>query len=264
MHKPLPLSLTLVALVAIAIAAYLPASADSSAPAGKPLTAEQLYQKVSGTNPGLKDFVSNLGIVTVINAGIIPLTLNMEGQYFFKSPDKHKLKLEKAPKLVEKYPQIFGWSLPKFEKYHWKILGKDTLYFSQKPNGKKKYDAITSDQSDGGWNAVCYALEVVPREPEGNLVRYILYVDEKDWSIPRQRYEYEKNASIELNVKFRTLESFKLFDRMSANFSFPDIGLTASAHASYRDYRLNQNLPDSIFQEETEQKPTGTPEAPAK
>jgi outer membrane lipoprotein-sorting protein len=221
---------------------------------------EWLYNKMSQVNPGLKDYVADIGIVSIINTGILPLTLNMEGQYLYKSPDKHKLKLKRAPQLVQKYPQIFGWNLPKFEKYHWKILDKETLYFSIKPNAKKKYDYVSPEKADYGWSAACYALEVVPREPEGDLHRYILWVDEKDYTIPRQRYEYFTRATVDLNVKFRTIDRFKLFDKMSAAFNFPEIRLSASAHAVYREYKLNQNLPDSVFTEEEEpQSPTPAP-----
>ena len=41
-----------------------------------------------------------------------------------------------------------------------------------------------------------------------------------------------------------------MFDRLKGTFEFPSRKLQASGEAVYRDYVINQGIPDSMFEEE--------------
>ena len=189
-------------------------------------TVEQLFTHMGEVNPELKDYSSDISV----NIKFSVSSINLEGKYYYKKPDKYKLEIKKAPYVLKKYPQIFGWCLPDPLKYH------NTVKMNQDSEGKD-----------------CYVVDMVPIEPQGDLTKQQLWINAQDYTFPKQVYEYNY-GTITVDAKYRKDAKFILFDSISAFFDIkvPLIGkLKATAIASYKNYKTNIGLKDTFFETQT-------------
>ncbi|HEY3999973.1 MAG TPA: hypothetical protein VGO93_13950 [Candidatus Xenobia bacterium] len=184
---------------------------------------EELFTALKNANPGLTDYQSDIHIDLHVNY-LVAIPLDLHGKYYYKRPDHYKLVLEHAPQFVQKYPQIFGWNLPKLEDFNSRIVGQENV--------------------DG---LPCWHVFLTPRHEMGDLQGQELWIDRQAAVFPRQIVHYRDAGQILIEVKYTTKDQYHLFDTMKAAFSFPKIHLTATADASYSNYLANQKLPDAFF-----------------
>ncbi|MCL5035767.1 MAG: hypothetical protein M1269_01490 [Chloroflexi bacterium] len=186
-------------------------------------TAREIFDKMEKVNPNLKDFSSEITVKLDGSALFLPIHLDLKGKYFYKKPDKHKLELEKAPKFLSKYPQIFGWHLPELEKH--KTLVKDVMI-----------DDLP-----------CWKITLIPIEGRGDIVQEDIWVNKKNYTFPRNLTTYRNDAYIQVDVKYRNEGENSLFDKMTAEFYFPKVKVKATAAAGYSNYKVNIGLTDDFF-----------------
>lgn len=192
----------------------------------EPPSVEDLFATLKNANPGLQDYQSDIGIALKVKAGFT-IPLDLHGKYYYKRPDHYRLKLEHAPQFVQKYPQIFGWNLPKLENFNSRIMGEEAV------DGRE-----------------CYHVMLTPKHEMADLIGQELWIDKQDAVFPRQIVHYKDNGEIDINVQYMTKDTFHLFNHMTATFTFPKAHVSATADATYNNYQVNTNLPDSIFQAE--------------
>jgi outer membrane lipoprotein-sorting protein len=189
-------------------------------------TATQLWSKVDQINPGLKDYQAPIQVKVKAKYQFLNPTINLTGTYYYKKPDKHKLKLDKASYFLNKYPQIFGWNLPNLDEFNSTVELK-TLE-------AREY----------------YVVTLKPKTVVGDVDKEVLWIDKSDYTIPRHYYSYKKGGVINLTVKYRKADDkYLLFDQMIATFDFPSEKLQATANASYGTYKMNQGLSDDFFKD---------------
>jgi outer membrane lipoprotein-sorting protein len=186
-------------------------------------TAEVLWEKITQVNPGLNDYSVDLKIKVAAKYQFLNPRLDLEGTYYFKKPDRHKLKLKKASYFLNKYPNIFGWSLPPLKEFNTGVKTGNL--------GGRDY----------------YVVTLTPKTIAGDIQSEEIWVDQKDYTFPRHIYRYKSGGVITLNITYRRESRFQVFDRMNASFAFPSENLNATADAAYGQYRLNQGIPDSFF-----------------
>lgn len=194
-------------------------------PSLKENVAQDILKKMRMVNNGLNDYSSNLTVNARVKYSLFNLPVNLDGTYYFKSPDKYKLKINKAPGFLSKYPQVFGWNLP------------DT----------KEYTASLTEEND--MSNDCYLLKFVPVKKMGDLEKIEMWVNKNSYLFPKQVYYYRNEGRITLDVSYRKTGSFMLFDKVNAQFEFPGMNLSANAEAFYGEYKINEGIPDSIFDE---------------
>jgi outer membrane lipoprotein-sorting protein len=175
-------------------------------------------------NEGLKDYSAVVKMNMKAKYSVLEIPLNLDGNYYFKAPDRHRIKVNKAPNFLAQYPQVFGWSLPDTKDFTGKVKGEE--------NG-------------------CKILRLVPIMGMGDLLKIEIWVDKETWRYPRQVYYYRSGGKIELNVTYKQVEGYYLFDRCNGTFDFPKNRLKASGDATYEQYEINKGIPDSFFEEET-------------
>ena len=214
--KRLLVGLLAVAALLVSMGAQRPALADAQV--------DGIFAKVKQINPGLKDYQADIDIALKAKVAFLPYNPKMSGKYYHKRPDKHKLVLEKAPSYVKKYPNIFGWNLPVLEKFNTKVAEETTL--------------------DG---QPVWRIELTPKQGMGDIQLVEYWVNRSNYTIPRQETHYKNNGKLAVNVKYRTTDGFQVFDSMVAEFNFPSASVTATATATYANYKFNQNLQDSFF-----------------
>ncbi|MCE1246905.1 MAG: hypothetical protein LWY06_09690 [Firmicutes bacterium] len=222
MKKNVVLTIAVTAFLAflISIMGIAPAQAADKAP-----TAKELWDKITKINPTLKDYTVPLRVSLQAKYQFLNPRMNLTGTYYFKKPDKHKIKLDRASSLLDKYPKIFGWNMPKLEDFN-------STVSLEKLNGRD-----------------CYLVTLTPKTIAGDVERERIWIDKENLTYPKHIYEYKKGGSISLEVQYRKDGDFMVYDKMNASFSFPAEKLSATAQAGYGKYVFNSGLSDSFFQE---------------
>jgi len=185
-------------------------------------TVEELFKRMGEVNPGLKDYSSDIKVKLKFSVS----SINMQGKYYYKKPDKYKLEIKKAPYVLKKYPQMFGWCLPDPTRHNCIVkLDKDA-------EGKE-----------------CYVVDLIPIQGRGDLTKQEIWINTQNYTFPKQVYEYHY-GTITVEAKYRKEGKFILFDTIEAYFDIkvPLFGnLKATALADYQNYKTNIGLPDSFF-----------------
>ncbi len=200
----------------LALGAQAPARADAQV--------EEIFARVRQLNPGMTDYQADIDIALRAKVAFLPYNPRMSGSYYHKRPDKHKLVLEKAPSYVKKYPNIFGWNLPRLEKFNSRVAAQVDL------------------DGQPTWH-----IALTPKQGMGDVQLVELWVNRNDYSVPRQITRYKNNGLLAVDVQYRQAEGFLVFDRMSARFEFPSVSVNATATATYKNYKFNQGLSDDFF-----------------
>lgn len=186
-------------------------------------TAKKIFEKMSSANIGLEDYECPLSASVKAKYSFLEVPFNLDGNYYFKAPDRYHVKFERAPQFLSKYPQVFGWSLPDPSEYSIKIF-----------EGESEY-------------ADCFILRLIPLKGRGDLQKIEMWVNKKTYLFPRQLYSYREDGFVDIKASYRKIENYSLFDLMNMEISFPKSGVKASAVVKYGEYKINQGLDDSIF-----------------
>lgn len=186
------------------------------------IPAEEIFKKAQSVNPELKDYSARLKIK--IKARYFP-PLRMRADYFFKAPNKIRIKIQNAPAFLNKYPQVFSSNLPDLKDFNCKLEDSKNI---------------------GGQD--CYVVALIPKQPMGDLLWHELCVNKENFTIPSQTFTYINDGRIEVLSKYIQKNGFWLFDEVDANFYFPKVYITASMNVLYENYQLNGNLPDDLFE----------------
>lgn len=214
-----PIKIMLLACISLMVLSH---SSGAFAQGAMP-SASELWEKMTRINPGLNDYSVDLKIKVSAKYQFLNPKLNLEGTYYFKKPDKHKLQLKRASYFLNKYPKIFGWSLPPLKEF----------------NSRVELDSM------GGKDF--YKVTLTPKTIAGDVVKEEIWIDRSNYTFPRHNYYYKSGGSISLQIDYRKEKDFMVYNRMQAVFSFPSEKLDASADASYLKYTMNQGLSDSFF-----------------
>lgn len=182
---------------------------------------EKILSKMKAVNEELKDYSASFNMKMKVKYSFLELPINLEGNYYFKSPDKHKIKVNRAPNFLAQYPQVFGWSLPHPKDFTGKVKGEE--------NG-------------------CKILKLVPIMGMGDLLKIEIWVDKNTYRYPRQVYYYRDGGKIAIDISYKNVGGYYLFDRLNGTFEFPKNNIKASGEAIYKSYKINQGIPDSFFE----------------
>ena len=204
------------AFAALLLAISTPARADAEV--------EQIFAKTKAINKGLQDYKADINISLNAKVSIIPYNTKMSGSYYHKVPDKHKLVLENAPNYVKKYPNIFGWNLPKLEKFHSRVSEVTTI---------------------GGQKA--WHIDMLPKQGMGDIENVEIWINCENYTVPRQVTHYKRNGRLAVDVSYSQKNGYWVFDKMSAEFVFPAVSVNATATAQYSNYEFNLGLTDDFF-----------------
>ena len=181
---------------------------------------------MKAVNKGLRDYSSSIRVTGMATYSIIDMSIYAEGIYYFKEPDKHRMKVIRGPHYLAQYPQVLGWNLPRPEEWTCKIK-------ESRENGK---DYII--------------LKMIPVMGMGDLLKTEMWVDKSSYLFERQIYYYRDNGKMTLDSSYRQVEGFYLFNKLAGRFEFPKKRIKAHAEAEYLEYTINKGIDDSVFQDD--------------
>jgi len=186
---------------------------------------EAILQKMKMVNNGLKDYSSDVKVTGMGRYSILDIPLYVEGVYYYKEPDKHRLKVNRGPHYLSQYPQAFGWSLPNPQDWTCKVK-------EASENGK-----------------TYLILKLVPVMGMGDLLKVEMWVDKSSYLFGKQVYFYRDGGKMSLDSSYRTVNGYSLFNKLVGHIEFPKKNIKADAEVEYGDYRINQGIDDSVFQD---------------
>ncbi|MBI2252517.1 MAG: hypothetical protein HYU63_07280, partial [Armatimonadetes bacterium] len=65
----------------------------------------------------------------------------------------------------------------------------------------------------------------------------------------KQVFYYNNASKISVFQNYQNLKNYWVFNTLFAEFTFPKINLNAEVQALFSDYKFDQNLPNSLFEE---------------
>ncbi|HXE73901.1 MAG TPA: hypothetical protein VNO81_14670 [Candidatus Nitrosotenuis sp.] len=199
--------------------------AASGSPVRADAQVDQILEKVRNLNPGLVDYQADVEAHVKARIAIIPYSFQVLGRYYHKRPDRHKLEATRAPNYVRKYPQFLGLDVKDAAKFH-----------------STAQEAILDGQP-------VWHITMLPKEGMGDIQKFEVWVNQENYTVPRLQTSYKNNGRLLFNIKWTRLEGYWVVSEGWGEFDFPSVSARATAHGKYGNYRFNQNLPDSFFEE---------------
>jgi outer membrane lipoprotein-sorting protein len=175
-------------------------------------------------NRDLRDFSADLDI----SLYSYPLRFDCTGLIYFKKPKKVKLLLTSLPGFLRNSRSLLKSMVPAetlHNRYSCQVLGVEK-------KGEKE----------------CYVMKLIP-PGTGNLREAKVWVEKETFLPLRLLLAYRQGGTLEIENSFseKQMNRVRLMERQKMNFKIP--GVRAQVYVHYRNYHINQNLPDSLFQD---------------
>ncbi|MBN9414264.1 MAG: hypothetical protein J0I12_02440 [Candidatus Eremiobacteraeota bacterium] len=192
--------------------------------AGADEQTEKIFSRARALNPGLQDFSAELDIQMQADMGPIHYKPKLQGKYYFKQADKHKIELNGGPKEIRKYPAIFGFQFPQMERFD-STMVEESVY-----KGRPVFHC-----------------RLVPKWTGDNIKQVDYLIDKERYTVAQASTGYRNEGNLTLDFEYTKVGNFTVFESLKANADFPSMSASANGEAKYSHYSFNQNLPNSLF-----------------
>lgn len=185
--------------------------------------ATEILRKTEAKNKQIQDFTVKF------NAKIICMNINapISGKFFFKYPDKIKVKFDNMPSFFRSYKGLFNGLAP-----------SGTAY------GASKREFIREEESKG---KKLYLIKITPSEKDKkkNIKEMYMWINSETYNPDFMSVIYKNNSSVEsengfLKSRKESLPSYQKAVLKSGIFN-------AKTLIKYSDYKINSGLSDDIF-----------------
>ncbi len=192
--------------------------------AGADEQTERIFSRARALNPGLQDFTAQLDIQMQADMGPIHYKPKLQGTYYFKQSNQHKIELSGGPKEIRKYPAIFGFNLPQMERFDSTLVEESV--FKGRP---------------------VYHCRLVPKWNGDNIKQIDYLVDKEQYTVAQSSTNYRNEGNLTLDIDYTKVGNFTVFESLKVTADFPSMSASANGEAKYSHYSFNQNLPNSLF-----------------
>lgn len=192
--------------------------------AGADEQTENILARARALNPGLSDFSAQIDVNLQADMGPIHYKPKLQGKYYYKQANQHKVELSGGPKELRKYPAIFGFNIPQ----------------------ANRFDSTMVEESVYKGRPVFHC-RLVPKWAGDNIKQLDLLVDKADYTVAQTHTTYRNEGSLTLDVEYTKVGNFTVFESLRATADFPSMSASANGEARYSHYSFNQNLPNSLF-----------------
>lgn len=209
---------------------------------------DEILDSVKENFNSVKDYEVNVHIKVDVNFLKVP---EAQAKIFYKQPDKIKLKSE-------------GFAM----------LPKEGLNFSPTNFLTGDYTSIFDKEEIVEGNP-CYLVKVIPLGDKSNLILTSLWIDKNNYIIRRIESTTKTNGTFSIDLKYNNNFNYPLPSSMIFTFNVQKMELpkgitgdmdemnqsekdennkskttSGKVYVTYSDYKVNINLPDSIFAED--------------
>jgi len=185
----------------------------------------EIMDKANNLNPKLNDYQADVKIDAEAQAGFLKLPFTINGKYYFKKPDKHRMVVDDAPEMIAKHLGRLGYRPHKLDDFTMSMLADEKI-------DDRDHWVIRLD-----------------KKSESDFRGVTLWVDKETSTIHRQVSNYKDNGKIEVDIKWRKDGEFNVMEEVVAKLEFPKHGGSANVDAKYEKYAFNVGLDDKVFEE---------------
>jgi outer membrane lipoprotein-sorting protein len=203
-------------LLAVAVAAATALPAVSSAQ-----TTSDLYARMQHVNDGLKSYEADV-TVAIVTHGFPYVSPTLEGKAYFKEPDKTAVQFQSVPALAGQLKKVVGQMEPPSE---WPLL----------------YDVTPT-----GDNGATATFRLV-RKKNGRIDHVNVTVDDKTAMVTGMTYFYKDGGSVAFTQTYDQIGGNYVVKQQNGKVDIPHYN--ADVTSTFRNYKVNVPVPDSVFQD---------------
>jgi hypothetical protein len=197
--------------------------------AQQPLTVDDVISNLVARNSALTTFHARITIR--LHTGIPFLNPALEGDTYFKRPDRYEVVLTKYPSWAKGFEQLYS------------DIGDPAVWYK-----KFSYTLHGTRTYQGHEDLVLRLIERV----RGSLDHEDVLVDPQRWVIDEMDYAYYSGGHITVQQTYRENGNYMLLDTQHAVIAMPPFP-RARADSKYSDYQLNVAIDDAVFTKEQTQ-----------
>ena len=202
-----------IAALIFILAAAVPAAGSASGGAG-----DALVQRMAGVNPNLQTYTASLHVVVALHS--LPLSPVLDGNYYFKRPDKQAVVFDTVPVLAEQFKKVY----PKID-----------------PPGTwpELYDINVLSSSGGSTT-----LRLVPKR-QSRVAHVDVAVDNATAMPSSFTWTYVEGGSVSFNQRYERVDGNYLVKSQSGKVELPSYA--ADVTTTFSNFKLNVDVPDAVF-----------------
>jgi len=191
------------------------------------ITSDELFHRITDTSNQIKDLSAQIDLsLKLQNLG---LSFNLSGDFYYKQPDKMKLKLHHIPEFLASRQN--------------EAVGTTMILQDIRRNMTKNYQGrILTELPFLGEN--CYLVELIPKTKQ-NVNKILLWINAANYTIPQVIMEYDDGSNFMQRKTFVETDHVFVVSKMETTVESPDV--QADIQATFKDYQINKGLPDTLF-----------------
>jgi outer membrane lipoprotein-sorting protein len=192
-----------------------------SAPAaGSAATGDALVQRMAAANPSLQSYSAALHVAITMHS--MPfLNPSLDGNYYYKRPDKQAVVFQSVPLLAQQFQKIY----PKLD---------------PPSTWPDRYDISILDDSGGATT-----LRLIPRH-RGRVAHLDVVVDDTTAMPSRFTWTYADGGSVTYDQEYTNLAGSYLVKEQHGHVDLPSYN--ADVVSTFSNFQVNVAIPDSVFQ----------------
>jgi hypothetical protein len=197
-----------------------------SAPESSPvpiesLDASPLLRRMVNLNPTLKTYKATIHLDVALKS-FVPLNPSLDGNVYFKQPDKEAVVFDTVPSLASQFKKVY----PRVD---------------AAANWLRIYDV--TQLSDDGTQTV---FRLVPKK-NGRVEHLDVKVDDSNATIKGYTWTYKDGGFITFEQTFETISGNLLPQKQTGHVELPSY--KADVTSAFSNYQLNVQIADSVFDE---------------
>ncbi len=211
--------------MAAALFAGATGASPSPAPSAAAPTASAVLAGITSYWKNLRSYEVPVTLDGSVKVSFISVPVALNGTEYYRAPDRQALHLNQVPSLAKGFENTMT------------SMGSPETW----PN---TYDIeLHGTQPHGGHTA--YVMVGTPRRP-GNVKTVTMYVNTKTYAIENVAFAYNNGASLTVEFSHHGNSPYHLPTSAKIQAKFPQYSGNANLH--YGTYKINQPIPDSVFQ----------------
>ena len=213
-------------MILVVVFASLATPCDSQ----QQLTVKQILAHMSANTAGLSSYQVPVHIVAHVKKGAISVPVTMDGNRYFKAPDRSEVKINSGiPAIAKSFSNTYA------------SLGTPSTWLYT-------YDFTSQTEGDVEGHHV-YSLTAVYKKPS-HVDHIVLDVDTTTFDPVRVQWFYKNGATLVMHIEENLVGSkYRLPQHEEVDASFP--AYRGTADVTFGQYQLNVPIDDSVFSTST-------------
>ncbi len=192
-----------------------------------PLKTSELFERISESSSQVKDLSAQVNFH--LNLSRLGMHFNVGGDFYYKKPDKFKLKLREVPDfLVSREDNAFRTT---------------NLLASLQKNITQGYDARVVDETSLQ-GANCYVIRLIPKTKE-SIQKIVLWVNSQNYTMPKVILSFDDGSTLVQRKQYIQTDNIYVVQDMETDIDSPDI--QAEIITNFSHYQINKGIPDTVF-----------------